>query len=76
MKTKSIGIKDLRHSIASVADEVEQKNTVFQVLRRSRPSFKIVPISTVVEEEWETVVDFTTEKNDGMSVQDALNTLE
>jgi len=75
MNPKVIAIKNLRSSLSSIADEVEFRGKSFQVFRRSKPSFKIVPIEAEVSE-WETVVDFTTENGKGISIEKALDVLK
>ena len=56
---KDISIKELRTNLADYADRAERGES-FRVIRRSKPSFFIVSIDAVtVEENWETVVDFT-----------------
>jgi antitoxin (DNA-binding transcriptional repressor) of toxin-antitoxin stability system len=75
MNSQTISIKNLRASLSNIADEVEFRGKSFQVFRRSKPSFKIVPIDAEVNE-WETVVDFTTENGEGIDINQALEILE
>ncbi len=57
--TQDISIKELRNSLADVANRVE-KGESFRVIRRSKPSFILVKVDhDALEPEWETVVDFT-----------------
>jgi prevent-host-death family protein len=69
-----ISIKELRGNLADVADRVELGMS-YTVFRRSKKSFKIVPIDH--DEEWETVVDFTDDgKRKGEKIEDVLRALE
>ncbi len=74
MNYEPIAIKNLRTSLATIADEVELNNKSFQVFRRSKPSFKIVPVNSEIEE-WETVLDFTQENGQGVDIDVVLNKL-
>ena len=73
----TIPIKSFRANLANIADQVEQRKS-FTVIRRSKPSFRVVQISDEVpEEEWETVIDFTKKgKEKGAKIQDALKVLK
>ncbi len=74
MKTTSV--KQFRQNMAQYADEIE-KGEIIVVYRRSKASFKVVPIETEIEEKWETVIDFTEKgKKKGVSVDDAVTALE
>lgn len=53
----TVSIKYLRNNMAEVASKVE-KGESFVVMRRSKPSFKVVPVDTE-DEKWVTIVDFT-----------------
>ena len=75
MNSQTIAIKKLRASLATIADEVEFRGKSFQVFRRSKPSFKIVPIDTETDE-WETIVDFTTKDDKGISIEKAFDILK
>ncbi len=75
MNPQTIAIKNLRASLSNIADEVEFRGKSFQVFRRSKPSFKIVPIDAEVSE-WETVVNFTTENGEGLDIEKALDILK
>lgn len=73
--SKQISIKNLRSNLANIADEVEGGES-FVVIRRSEPSFKIVPVSAELDEGWETVIDFTKGgKEKGVKIQEALQAL-
>ncbi len=56
MKNSIVGLKELRENIDTYIAEVEKGNS-FVVVRKSKPVFKIVP--SELEEQWETVADFT-----------------
>jgi hypothetical protein len=72
---KIIAIKDLRNNISAITDEVQKNKTYFNVFRRSQLAFKIVPADFVVEK-WETILDFTSENNIGITPSDALKVLK
>lgn len=73
MKTASI--KDLRQNLAEFADAAE-KGEIITVFRRSKASFKIVPVD-INTEQWETVVDFTENgTKDGEDIADVIAALE
>ena len=75
MNSQTIAIKNLRASLSKIADEVEFRGKSFQVFRRSKPSFKIVPVDTEVNE-WDTVVDFTAKNGEGLDIEKALEILK
>lgn len=54
MKEKVVGLKDLRENMEKYAAEVQSGKKLI-VVKRSKGLFRIVPL----EEEWETVIDFT-----------------
>lgn len=73
---KNISIKNFRTNLAEIADEIEDGNT-YVIIRRSKPSFKVVPITSDNDEEWETVVDFTDGgKSNGAKIEDVLAILK
>ena len=74
---KDISIKELRTNLADIADRVESGES-FRVIRRSKPSFIIMKIDADgLEDEWETVVDFTEGgKKRGLPVKDALKLIK
>ena len=74
---KDISIKELRTNLADYADRAERGES-FRVIRRSKPSFFIVSIDAVtVEENWETVVDFTEGgKKVGMDGKDVMKMIK
>ena len=68
---KIVGLKDLRENLNKYASEVKRgKNLI--IVRRSKPLFKIVPL----EEEWETVIDFTEINPRGVDARDVIAALE
>lgn len=72
--TNSISIKQFRNNMAKIATEAE-KGSSFIVIRRSKPSFKIVPFNGE-DDGWETVVDFTEKgKKTGENIKDVLKAL-
>lgn len=70
---QDISIKELRSTLAHVADRVE-KGESFRVIRRSKPSFILVKVDhDLSEPEWETVVDFTDGgKTAGMTIENVM----
>ena len=69
MKTKDIknnivGVKELRRNLDEYITQVDKGKT-FVVFRRSKPVFKITPV-TPEEDMWETVIDFTKIKKGGV----------
>ncbi len=72
MKNTIIGLKELRENVETYVNQV-RKGKSFIVMRRSKP---ILKISSPNEEElWETVIDFTKIKKDGISAKDILKEL-
>ena len=68
-----IGLKQLRENTENYISEVK-KGKSFIVARKSKPLFKIAPISED-NELWETVVDFTKIKKGGLKIRDLLSRL-
>ncbi len=68
---KIVGLKDLRENLNKYAAEVKSGRNLI-IVRRSKPLFRIVPI----EEEWETVVDFTEISPGGVDARDVLAVLK
>ena len=74
--SKKVSIKELRQNLAKIADAVE-KGESYEVIRRSKLSFKVVPITTETDAEWETIIDFTYDgKKKGVKIEDALKALK
>lgn len=70
-----VGLKELRQDIEKYAAEV-RKGKSFLVVRRSKPLFKITPLSA--DEDgglWESVVDFTKFKKGGVPITELLSRL-
>ena len=68
-----IGLKELRENIDKYITQIK-KGESFLVVWKSKPVFKI--ISPLVEENWETVADFTTINKNGVSAKDILRVLQ
>ncbi len=73
MKHLIVGLKELRENIDTYITEVG-KGKSFVVVRKSRPIFKIVP--SELEEQWETVADFTRISKRGVSAAAILKELK
>jgi prevent-host-death family protein len=71
--TKIIGLKELRENTAVYEKKVKQGES-FLVVKRSKPIFKLVPLSES-DEQWEEVVDFTKIKKGGVKIKDILSRL-
>lgn len=72
MKTNILGLKELRENMQKYASLVERGNS-FVVVRKSKPIFKIVPPE--LEEQWETVADFTKINKNGIPAKEVLKAL-
>jgi prevent-host-death family protein len=69
---KIVGLKEFRENVSEIVSEVK-KGRSFTVVKRSKPIFKVSPLD--VEEEWETVVDFTEFNKEGIPARQLLNYL-
>lgn len=67
-----IGLKELRENIGNYAKLV-QAGRSFIVMKRSKPLFTINPIE---EDGWETVVDFTKLRKNGISANELIKRLK
>lgn len=67
-----VNLKDLRENVSTYADRVAEGDS-FIIMRRSKPLFKISP---VVDGGWETVIDFTQFKKDGISASELLRRMQ
>ena len=67
-----IGLKELRTNTENYIAEVKNGKS-FTVVRKNKPIFKISPISD--DEEWETLIDFTEIKKEGIAMRDLLSRL-
>ena len=65
-----IALKDFRLNAQSYIDKVA-KGESFVVVKRSRPAFRIDPI----EEQWETIADFTKIRKGGVLAEDILKAI-
>ena len=75
---KSVPIKDFRIHLADFADKIEAGES-FVIIRRSKKSFRVVPVDMDVEDEgiWETVIDFTDGgKKKGEKIEDVISVLK
>ena len=67
-----IGLKELREHLPAYEKRIKAGHS-FIVVKRSKPIFKIGPVD---EGGWETVVDFTKFRKDGISAQELLGRLK
>ena len=67
-----VGLKELREHMNTYAGRVGRGES-FIVVKKSKPLFTISPVDT--EEKWETVVDFTKMKKNGVSLQEVLKSI-
>lgn len=65
-----IALKDFRLNTQNYIDKVA-KGESFLVVKRSQPAFRLEP----VEEQWETVVDFTEIKKGGVPIEMVIDRL-
>lgn len=73
MKNTIIGLKELREKTENYISQVKRGKS-FIVVRKSKPVFKLAPI-TEDDEKWETVVDFIRVKKGGVDIEDILSRL-
>lgn len=66
-----ITLKNLRENMQGYAEKV-QKGRTFVVFKKSRPLFKISPLSEGV---WEEIIDFTKIQKGGVNIDDLLKRL-
>jgi antitoxin (DNA-binding transcriptional repressor) of toxin-antitoxin stability system len=71
--TNIIGLRDLRENMDKYLTLV-QKGRSFTVVRRSKPVFKIAPLSEDTEQ-WETIIDFTKIDKNGVDARKILKKL-
>ncbi len=67
-----VALKELRQNMEKYATKVAKGNS-FVVLKRSKPLFKISPVTE--DENWEEVIDFTKIKKGGVDINDVLSRL-
>lgn len=68
-----IGLRDLRENMDKYLTQIERGKS-FTVVRRSRPMFKISPLSED-NERWETIADFTKINKKGVDARKILKAL-
>jgi prevent-host-death family protein len=74
MNTKNIiGLKELRENTETYIKRVNRGESIM-VVRRSTPLFRLMPVDAE-EVGWETVADFTTIDEKGVSARDILTSL-
>lgn len=71
-QTPIIGLKELRQNVNTYISRVK-KGDSFIVIKRSRPIFKISPLTD--EAKWEPVIDFTRIKKGGVKIEELLSRL-
>ncbi len=67
-----IGLKELRENLGDYEKMIKTGRS-FVVMKRSKPIFTINPID---HDGWETVVDFTVFRKDGMPIDDLIARLK
>lgn len=72
MENTIVGLKELRGNIDTYASKVKRGDS-FIIVRKSKPLFKIVPID--LENQWETIADFTKINKNGISAKEILKEL-
>lgn len=66
-----VALKDFRLNTQSYINKVA-KGESFVVVKRSRPAFRMEPI----EDQWETVADFTTINPNGVPAEDVIRVID
>lgn len=70
-----VGVKELRENLSVYTDQV-QKGKSFTIVRRSKPIFKIVPVTDEDDDgKWERVADFTKIRKGGIPAKELLKYL-
>jgi prevent-host-death family protein len=72
-KNSIIGLKELRENTETYIKRVNRGESI-TVMRRSTPVFRLVPVDSE-ELGWESVADFTTVDDAGVSAKDVLASL-
>ena len=73
---KIIGLKELRENTESYITKIK-KGGSFVVVKKSKPVFKISPVDEWSDDGiWETVVDFTDIKPEGVAIGDVRSALK
>ncbi len=74
MTTRNIiGLKELRENTETYIKRVARGESI-TVVRRSSPLFRLTPVDTE-ETGWETIIDFTTLDERGVSAREVLTAL-
>jgi prevent-host-death family protein len=68
-----IGVKELREHLEKYEKRVKRGQS-FIVMKRSRPVFKISPVEN--DEGWETVIDFTKFRKQGIPINELIKRLK
>jgi len=71
---KTVGLKELRENMDKYVRRVN-KGESFVVLRKSKPVFTISSVDDD-EDMWDTVVDFTKIRNEGVPAEEVLRALK
>ncbi len=71
MMTNIIGVKELRENFETF-EKLVRTGQSFIVMKRSKPIFQINPVD---DQGWETVIDFTTIRKNGILADELLKTL-
>ena len=66
-----VGLKEFRQNTDKYIRATNAGRS-FVIVKQSKPVFKITPLDN---DEWETVIDFTTIKKDGIAAHDLLKRL-
>ena len=64
-------MKELRERMDYFVKAVQEKGESFIVVRRSKPLFKIIPLSQD-EDRWEEVIDLTKVRKGGVDIDEVL----
>ena len=67
-----IGLKELRENLGNY-ERLVRAGRSFIVMKRSKPIFTINPVE---DQDWETVIDFTRFRKNGISAADLLRRLK
>jgi len=72
-----IGLKELRENMGKIIERV-QSGEEFTVLKRSKPAFRVGPLSEREgdSDDWETVADFTEIDKNGVSGREILQKIQ
>ncbi|MBP9803199.1 MAG: type II toxin-antitoxin system prevent-host-death family antitoxin [Candidatus Pacebacteria bacterium] len=74
IESNLIGFKELRENSEKYIEAVARGKS-FTIVRRSKPIFKITPVSSINEENWEPFVDFKDKNGSGIKTTDLLKML-